>query len=61
MTFDENLKSLTLKIILLHHENISKNVRSNTVSILVGDSKNRLLKVQQIRYLLININKIIII
>jgi len=49
MSFDSYLELIILKIILIDHDNISKNVRFHTVSILVGDSENRLLTAQRIR------------
>lgn len=39
----------------MDHCNISNNVQYHTVSILVGDSENQLLKVKQLWY--VNINK----
>ncbi|KAE9526604.1 hypothetical protein AGLY_013252 [Aphis glycines] len=48
-TFDEYSELVTVTLILIDHDNISSNALFQTVSVLVGDSENRLLKVQQIR------------
>lgn len=48
-TFDEFSELVTVTLILIDHDNISSNALFQTVSVLVGDSENRLLKVQQIR------------
>ncbi|XP_022174599.1 probable ATP-dependent DNA helicase HFM1 isoform X2 [Myzus persicae] len=48
-TFDEILEQVIVTLFLIDHHNISANVLLQTVTVLVGDSENRLLKVQQIR------------
>ncbi|KAF0761666.1 putative ATP-dependent DNA helicase HFM1 [Aphis craccivora] len=47
--FDEFSELVTVTLILINHDNISSNALFQTVSVLVGDSENRLLKVQRIR------------
>lgn len=51
------MKLINLKIILMDHCNISNSVQHHTVSILVGDSENRLIKVKQLWYVNINMKK----
>lgn len=48
-TFDEFSELVIVTLFLIDHYNISSNALFQTVSVLVGDSENRLLKVQQIR------------
>ncbi|VVC29408.1 Hypothetical protein CINCED_3A012551 [Cinara cedri] len=48
VSFDKYIKLLILKISLMDYSNISKTIRSHTISILVGDSENCLLKAHQI-------------
>jgi len=48
-TFDEISEQVIVTLVLIDHDNISANAILQTVSVLVGDSENRLLKVQQIR------------
>ncbi|XP_026813097.1 probable ATP-dependent DNA helicase HFM1 [Rhopalosiphum maidis] len=48
-SFDKFSELVIVTLILIDHDNISSNVLFQTISVLVGDSENRLLKAQQIR------------
>lgn len=52
-TFDKVSELVIVTLTLINHKNISKNVRFQTISVLVGDSENRLLKLQKIRYIVL--------